>query len=54
MLASFVWPTHDEEKIEHSHEGLSGDHPHIVDNHRAQGKHSHPYVIDDLHQRWPR
>ncbi len=54
MLASFVWPTHDEEKVEHSHEGLPGDHPHIVDNHLAQGKHSHPYVIDDLHQRWPR
>lgn len=54
MIASFVWPANDEEKLEHSHEGLANDHPHIALNHLAQGKHSHPYVIDDLHQRWPR
>lgn len=47
-----VWPAKDEEAIEHSHENLPPDHPHLagaVDGRR----HSHPFVIDDMHPQWP-
>ncbi|MGP1253210.1 MAG: MFS transporter [Kiloniellales bacterium] len=44
-----LWPRHDPVEIPHVHNDLPADHPHI-----AAGKHhSHAYVIDDLHPRWP-
>lgn len=49
-----LWPRHDPEAVVHEHPDLPADHPHwqvhAVDN---QGRHVHPYVIDDLHVRWP-
>lgn len=46
-----LWPTHDPEDIAHDHADLPPDHPHLRD-HAVQG-HRHPYLIDDLHRRWP-
>ncbi|BCR23439.1 MULTISPECIES: MFS transporter [Pseudomonadaceae] len=45
-----IWlPEHDRDEVEHSHDDLPGDHTHITD-----GKtHSHTFVIDDDHPRWP-
>lgn len=43
------WPRHDPVEIAHRHDDLPADHPHIVEGPR----HSHAYVIDDLHPRWP-
>ncbi|MDO9641288.1 MAG: MFS transporter [Pseudotabrizicola sp.] len=43
-----VWPQHDPEIIEHSHETLSLDHPHI----HGKRRHAHAYVIDENHARW--
>ena len=44
-----LWPRHDPTEIAHRHDDLPADHPHIA----AGSHHSHSYVIDDLHPRWP-
>ena len=46
----FLWTQDDAGTIEHTHDDLPADHPHI------QGglSHSHPIVIDDHHPHWPR
>ena len=48
--ASALWPRRDPVEIAHSHDDLPADHPHMA----GGARHSHAYVIDDLHQRWPR
>lgn len=48
------WPRHDPESIPHAHPDLPPDHPHWqAHDIDGQGRHSHAYVIDDLHMRWP-
>ncbi len=44
-----LWPRHDPVEIAHFHDDLPAGHPHIA----AGPRHSHPFVIDDLHPRWP-
>lgn len=46
----YLWPRDDADVVEHSHDDLPADHPH-VQNGRS---HSHRIVIDDYHQHWPR
>ena len=46
-----VWPTDDPEMVEHRHDELPSDHPHLAA--ARQGRHSHTFVIDDLHAAWP-
>ena len=53
IIAGSIWPVHDEENVNHHHD-LSDDHPHVLQNPLLHGKHTHPYIIDDLHQQWPR
>jgi hypothetical protein len=54
-VALVVWPTHDPEVIEHEHLELPAGHAHI----RGAGstthgvRHSHSFVVDDEHPRWP-
>lgn len=43
-----VWPQHDVETIEHTHDDLPLDHPHLLGHRR----HAHPFVIDENHTRW--
>jgi H+ antiporter protein len=52
-LASYVWPKNDSSMLVHTHENLPHDHEHLKlkDN---QGLHSHDYLIDEYHQRWPK
>jgi len=47
------WPANDPDSISHNHDDLPADHPHLRKAH-AGGKSSHDFVIDDLHQKWPR
>ena len=47
--ALLLWPRHDPVEIAHVHDDLPTGHPHIA----AGARHSHAYVIDDLHPRWP-
>ena len=46
-----IWPAEDDSVLSHDHPDLPPDHPHIS-QHGPQ--HSHAFVIDDLHRRWPK
>lgn len=46
--AAMVWPAHDPESLSHRHGDLPAGHPHL-----DGAEHAHPYVIDQLHPRWP-
>ena len=43
-----LWPREDPEILEHTHENLPLDHPHLD----GERRHAHPFVIDDDHPRW--
>jgi H+ antiporter protein len=44
-----VWPLGDLDPIEHRHDDLAEDHPHL----KGGPFHIHPIVIDDYHPHWP-
>lgn len=48
-----VWPSDDPEVVEHSHDEIPTDHPHLAGAGRGH-RHAHAYVIDDMHLAWPR
>ena len=49
MLAALkLWPSGDPVELEHTHNNLPLDHPHL----QGQRRHSHPLVIDESHPRW--
>lgn len=54
LCAWRAWPAHDPADVEHRHDDLPTDHPHLKDRSNHSGRHTHRYVIDDLHRRWPR
>ncbi len=47
----WLWPAQDPETLEHDHPDLPADHPHMLAH---ANYHSHAFMIDDLHQQWPR
>ncbi|SFJ12262.1 MFS transporter [Celeribacter neptunius] len=47
-VALRLWPRGDPVEIEHSHDNLPPDHPHL----QGHATHRHPLVVDDLHPRW--
>ncbi|GAA5071884.1 MFS transporter [Roseibacterium beibuensis] len=54
LAALRLWPAGDPRSVDHAHDDLPPDHPHL-DRHPLQnGRHAHAYVIDDMHHRWPR
>ncbi len=50
--AYFLWPSSDPDVLPHDHADLGKDHPHVREMHGRDAEHS--FVIDDLHQHWPR
>ncbi len=50
ILAPALWPQPDTDIVEHSHSNLPPDHPHLREAHAGK---AHPFVIDELHPRWP-
>lgn len=54
ILATMLWPSQDPEIVEHLHEDLPSDHPHVRDAIRTRSglKHAHAFVIDDVHREW--
>ncbi|GAB1406291.1 MFS transporter [Thermomonas brevis] len=53
--AVLTWPKQDPSSVPHRHEDLPPDHPHLAEHAKADnGEHEHPYMIDELHERWPR
>lgn len=53
VAAARLWPTHDPDSVFHSHDDLPPDHPHLQQHPSDNGAHSHGFVIDDEHLRWP-
>ena len=45
-----LWPAEDIAVLPHDHPDLPLDHPHLSE---TGAHHSHAFVIDDLHRRWP-
>ncbi|MFP7721520.1 MFS transporter [Lysobacter sp. A3-1-A15] len=55
LLAAWrSWPSDDPEQLAHDHAGLPDGHPHLRQHDAGNGLHAHRFVIDELHQRWPR
>lgn len=48
LSALRLWPQEDPEILEHSHDNLPLDHPHL----QGARRHAHPFVVDDQHPRW--
>lgn len=55
-IAFKVWPSLDPDVIEHGHSGLPAGHPHTsgISHPGQEMRHSHAFVVDDDHSRWPR
>ena len=54
IASARLWPAPDPSEVAHTHEDLGADHPHLQQGTQTTGKrHSHAFVIDDEHARWP-
>ncbi len=54
VVAARVWPAVEETDLPHAHDDLAAGDPHLADGGGGTGKrHSHTYVVDDHHRRWP-
>ncbi len=51
----WFWPSKPQQVLEHSHDDLPPDHPHLADAVVKNGRsvHRHYFVIDDEHRVWP-
>lgn len=47
----WIWPAEDDSVLPHDHPDLPPDHPHRMQH---GPHHSHAFVIDELHRRWPK
>ena len=52
VAALALWPARDPEIVTHRHDNLPADHPHLREDHNGDADHA--FVIDDLHDAWPR
>jgi MFS family permease len=52
-LALRLWPAADPLMLDHTHDDLPPGHPHLAEHH-IDGCHRHEYLIDELHQDWPK
>lgn len=48
LTAVRLWPVEDPETLEHTHDNLPPDHPHL----HGTRKHAHAFVVDENHPRW--
>ena len=53
LLVLALWPANDAERVEHTHEDLPSNHPHLREGHQ-KGQPVHPFIIDELHTHWPK
>ncbi|MZR15112.1 MFS transporter [Maritimibacter sp. DP07] len=49
LAARALWPAGDPVVLEHRHDDLPRDHPHL----KGRRTHRHAFVIDNLHETWP-
>jgi len=48
LIALCLWPKQDPDILEHTHDNLPLDHPHL----KGECRHAHPFIVDDEHPRW--
>ncbi|WP_086825434.1 MFS transporter [Allokutzneria sp. NRRL B-24872] len=55
LFAARVWPAHDPSTVEHVHDNLDPDDPHLLGAvaHGGGWVHAHEFAIDRVHPRWP-
>ena len=56
LLSMRLWPAEDPAELSHRHDDMASGHPHLAGEDNAvlgDRRHSHAYVIDDEHRRWP-
>jgi H+ antiporter protein len=54
VASSRLWPAADPSDLSHSHDDLAQDHEHLKAGSADPSRsHSHAYVIDDIHRKWP-
>ncbi|WP_116085971.1 MFS transporter [Tropicimonas sp. IMCC34011] len=55
LVGLLLWPARDPEQLRHSHSDLDADDPHLIGAKYVHGTyhHSHRYVIDRHHPKWP-
>jgi len=53
IAAARFWSADDSEVPVHRHDDLPSDHPHLSEGKHSDQGHSHPFVIDEVHRRWP-
>ncbi|TQJ94672.1 MFS transporter [Achromobacter sp. SLBN-14] len=51
--AAVIWPTSDPDRVTHRHPDLEPDHPHLASGMGHAEDHSHEFIVDDNHRRWP-
>ncbi|MES2029543.1 MAG: MFS transporter [Pseudomonadota bacterium] len=56
IAALALWPATDPEELDHVHDHLPPDHPHLAGAGRSDTgyRHAHAFVIDNHHPEWPR
>ncbi len=54
VLGFVVWPANDPADLPHHHDELTGSDPHLSEGRSDDAVHSHPFVIDERHPRWPK
>ena len=56
LAALSLWPRHDPDVVPHVHADLPEDDDHLADAvwSEAGYEHSHGYVVDDRHPKWPK
>jgi H+ antiporter protein len=56
VAAIWLWPRHDPDVLTHAHEDLPHGHSHLEDAvwTEAGFEHSHGYVVNDRHPKWPK
>jgi hypothetical protein len=51
LVARQVWASGAKRDLAHMHTNLPPDHPHL--HNAVDGWHSHEFIVDDEHPRWP-
>lgn len=53
VLAIQLWPSQEAALTAHEHPDMPARDPHLAEQRDAAGVHSHEFVVDDQHPRWP-
>lgn len=52
-MAALIWPAQDPAQVPHTHPDLDPGHPHLSSSTGNATDHTHEFIVDDDHRRWP-